>query len=204
MVLCWQAKHLALWHLLLPYFTMYFLKNSVIIIIINIYTTIFYGSNIWSLSSHSSERLYTSWNIMIRRIWNLPNTTHRYLIEEISNSRHIKISIFKRYLKFIDSLKVSQKPCLAALANLVCRDKHSITCQNIEYISKECDLINPVENPGGLNQAKYLEIPQEEVWRVCFLKELLQLQNPSGDLSLPDNFFTKKELKDLITYVATT
>ena len=54
--------------------------------ILNIYATSFYGSNLWLFSGPSCEKLFKSWNIMIRNVWNLPNTTHKYFIEQISES----------------------------------------------------------------------------------------------------------------------
>ena len=180
-----------------------FLESEIFFKIINLHATSFYGSNVWALSSQSSERIYTSWNNVIRMTWNLPNITHRYLLEEVSNSRHIKISLFKRYISFINSVRNSEKKSLSALANFFCYDKHSITCQNIAYISKESGSSESVlHNPESLNNIIYAETPAEEKWRIGFLKELIQLWE--GKYELQNNFLTNKEIEDLITFIATT
>ena len=179
-----------------------FLKPDMFLKIINIYATSFYGSNVWSLSSPGSEKLYVSWNRMIRNTWNVPNATHRYLIENISNSNHIKLCIFKRYLTFINSLKTSKKKCLASLANLVTKDKHSITCQNLDYISNECNLDAHNANPCEVLQSEYHEVPADKVWRVETIKELLAIRN--GDLTLGNDQFSKDDISDMIDLLATT
>ena len=80
--------------------------------IMNIYGTSFYGSNLWIFTSDSCEKLFTSWNVMIRNIWNLPNTTDKYFIEEISGSKHLKSMLLQRYLSFIKSIRNSKKTIL--------------------------------------------------------------------------------------------
>ena len=84
----------------------------------------------------------------------------------------------------------------------MCNDKHSITCQNLEYISKECGFDNPLENPGAMNNVKYKEIPGEEAWRVNFLKELVQLRD--GAFVLDQDQFSVEDISDLINFVATS
>ena len=73
-----------------------FLSPGMLFDIVNIYATSFYGSNLWLFPSPPTEKLFTSWNTMIRTVWNLPNTTHRYFIEEISEAPHLKASLYKR------------------------------------------------------------------------------------------------------------
>ena len=58
--------------------------------IMNIYTTSFYGSNLWDIFSNDVERLYKSWNVAMRQIYEVSRCTHRYLIEPLSKSMHPK------------------------------------------------------------------------------------------------------------------
>ena len=67
-----------------------FSSPEVILKIINIYATSFYGSVLWDDTGQSIERMYTTWSRLIRNLWNVPNTTHRFLIEHISGSEHLK------------------------------------------------------------------------------------------------------------------
>ena len=72
--------------------------------ILNIYAVSFYGSGLWNLFSADCERLYSAWNVAIRHAWNIPNTTHRYLVESISGSLHPKVMLASRYSSFANSL----------------------------------------------------------------------------------------------------
>ena len=77
-----------------------FSSPEVILKIINIYATSFYGSVLWDYTGQSIERMYTTWNRLIRNLWNIPNTSHRYLIEHISASSHLKSVLCKKKKKF--------------------------------------------------------------------------------------------------------
>ena len=39
------------------------------------------GSMLWGLETESSEKFFRSWNVQARLAWNIPLTTHTYLIE---------------------------------------------------------------------------------------------------------------------------
>ena len=83
--------------------------------IVHIYATSFYGSQLWDYSSSEATKLLTSWNILVRKVFNVPNTTHRYLIERLSGSKHLKSILYQRYLSFVLSLTNSRKECLSSL-----------------------------------------------------------------------------------------
>ena len=112
-----------------------FANPDVIFKILNIYATSFYGSNLWNFSSQGSTRLFNSWNTMIRNVWGLSNVAHKYLIEHVSSSKHIRTIVYQRFLTFIQSLMRSKKKCLTALAKFVVNDPGSTTCQNLNIIS---------------------------------------------------------------------
>ena len=118
-----------------------FLCPSMMFDILSIYATSFYGSNLWLFSSFSSERLLTSWNNMIRLVWNVPNTTHRYFIEELSESQHLKATLYQRYLVFVKSILGSKKKILSSLAKRACEDQGSITRTNLNSIEKDSGCI---------------------------------------------------------------
>ena len=44
--------------------------------LLSIYTTSFYGSCLWDLHSSEVNRLYSSWNIIVRNVYSLPWTSH--------------------------------------------------------------------------------------------------------------------------------
>ena len=141
---------------------------------------------------------------MIRLLWNVPNTTHRYFIEELSESQHLKASLYQRYLVFVKSILQSEKSILSSLAKRVCQDQGSITRMNLNLIEKDSNCPSVLDfNPRYIaSQIKYAPVPDDEIWRISLLKELIGLRN--NDMILEDSEFTKEELQDLISMVATS
>lgn len=171
--------------------------------VINIYATSFYGSSLWDFNSPEAIKLFNSWNILVRIVFNVP----RYFIEELSNCKHIMSIIFQRYLGFMSSLLNSKKHCLSALARLVLNDEGSLSSQNIETISKKADLkyILTLSPKVVADAVVYSEVPAEEEWRIDLLRELIAIQRNEVDLDFGElSPFSKSEIEDLIEIVATS
>ena len=96
----------------------------------NIFNTSFYGSVIWNLFDDAAERLEKSWNISQRLMLSLHHETHRFLIEPLSETKHIMLSLYKRYIKFTKNLSQSKKGPLRNLYNLITYDCRSTTGSN--------------------------------------------------------------------------
>ena len=75
-----------------------------------IYTTSFYGSNLYDLYNRNTEKLFTTWNKTIRLNYDLPYLTHRYLIEPVTNNYHLKTLLCSRFMKFSDTLNNCKEP----------------------------------------------------------------------------------------------
>ena len=139
---------------------------------------------------------------MVRSVWNISNTAHRYLIEELSETKHIRTKLFQRYLNFIHSLRKSKKKCLSALADVAINDQGSTTRMNLNLISAESGCQDVLEmDPRSLaDNIVYSRIPDEEQWKVDFLKEIMSLR--SGDLVLENDILTGEEIQKLIYCVS--
>ena len=77
------------------YFTCTFVESSfsdpsLVVKLYKMYTTSFYGSNLWDLFCENTNKIYTSWNNAIRILFNLHRKTHRYFIESFSDNIHVK------------------------------------------------------------------------------------------------------------------
>ena len=166
-----------------------FLDHGLIMKVVNIYATSFYGSHLWDFSGKEATKLFNSWNFLIRKVHNLPNTTHRYLLETISNAKHLKSTLYSRYLTFIHSLKNSKKDCLSSLVKIMTRDHGSVTSQNLVLIGKECEIDDPLHMaPNNVtNLIDYAPTPLGEEWRADFLLDLINLRKHNLDLDWEDN-----------------
>ncbi len=52
----------------------------------------FYGSSFWGLYEYDSKRLYITWNIAVRRLYDLPRTAHTRCLSHIAGVPHKAIN----------------------------------------------------------------------------------------------------------------
>ena len=104
----------------------HYVKPSILTRLVLTYATSFYGSGLWNLFSKECEKLYTSWNVTIRQIFNISRRTHRYLIEPVSLCQHLKTSLAARFVTFVHSLINSNKFSVRFLARLCQADKRTV------------------------------------------------------------------------------
>ena len=141
---------------------------AVLLTLINIYFTHFYGHCLWNLASDAAESLWKTWNIMIRVIFNISARSHCYICEGISNSKHIKLRLMGRFNRFSERLSASK----------------NILVQNLVAIQK-----NDMRSTYGLNcsiltsDANVYHIPVDGEHRINLVKELLDVR--SGVASIP-------------------
>ena len=103
---------------------------------------------------------------------------------------------------FVSSLRNSKKKFLTSLAHRVCDDRGSITRKNIDAIEKESKCSNVLSlNPRYVaSNVIYAPVPENEMWRIGVLKELLSVRSNEQELE----GFTSEEVEELISLVATS
>ena len=104
----------------------HFSEPQTLVKLMNTYATTLYGSNTWDLFSGECEKLYRSFNVAIRQIFNLNRRTHRYLIEGISGSLHLKTLLASRFVTFYKSLVSSIKTPVRFLARICEKDQRTV------------------------------------------------------------------------------
>ena len=82
----------------------HYVEPEVFVKILNIYAASFYGSSLWDIFSPDCERLFAAWNVAIRMCFDVHRATHRYFIEEMSDSLHPKVMLCSRFVSFHQSL----------------------------------------------------------------------------------------------------
>ena len=165
--------------------------------LVNIYFNSMYGSNVWDLFGDAAQKLFVSWNVLIRSSYNLPFATHRYILQNIINSPHIRILLMRRFVKFYYQLKNCPKPEITNLLNLQKCDFRSTFGRNCQLLCRELNVEN-MENIILRNISMPIKTPHSEEWRLPFLKELLCLRD-----FVPDDL-TIHEVNFMIQYVCCT
>ena len=64
------------------------------------YCTSYYGSPLWSLSHEYINKFYCAWRKCIRRVWNLPNTTHCVFLKHLYGDVNIDMQLLRRFASF--------------------------------------------------------------------------------------------------------
>ena len=156
----------------------HFVEAHVLIKILCIYTTSFYGSGLWDLHSKEVDRIYKAWNVCIRRALRLPNTTHRYLIEPLSGCLHPRVMLSSRLVRFRDTMVSSNKLVIRLLANLFEGDRRTVLGRNLGCLRSELGggLLTPLIIKKNL---RYYEVPANQKWRVSVISDLLEVRSGS-------------------------
>ena len=166
-----------------------------------IYNSHFTGSSLWDLFSRETVMVENSWNVSFRLMYRLPRNTHRYFVEPISGTKHIKCALIKNFLNFIEQIKKSNKNVSKALLHTIKLDVNSVTGSNLrnimKLVNKTC--INDL-SPDDSRLVSYHPVPAEEEWRISLVRELIEIRNQTADLQ----GFSWKELEDILNFACTT
>ena len=161
--------------------------------LVMVYMSHFYGSNLWNL--FDLDNIYVAWNKILRIVFNLPYCTHRYLLEPYSGFSHLFTMLTNRFLKFYETLYLSEKNVIYNLRICQENDCRSTFGQNVRNICLK-------NNVDALflckkNAIKYFPIDDRERWRINVLKDLIARKD-----NYYVDYFTQRELDDIIIDVA--
>ena len=169
---------------------------DVFIKLVNIYLVSMYGSNCWDLFGVVAQKLFASWNVLIKTTFNLPFSTHRFIVQDLVNVPHLRVQLLKRFVKFYFRLKSCVKPEIRYLLNLQKSDFRSTFGRNCLYLCQELNVEN-IENVNINEISMPIKTPGLDSWRDPFLRDLITLRDSKPD----SNFIPKTELQDFINYV---
>ena len=93
----------------------------------NIYNSHFYGSTLWDLQSKEVDMVQKTWNVSQRLMHKLNRKTHKYLIEPISETKHIMFHLHKRFCNFVLKLSSSKKLASRCLLSVLKNECQSVT-----------------------------------------------------------------------------
>ena len=146
-----------------------------------------------------------SWNINIRVIYDVSIATHCYLVEGLTDGRHAKQLIYKKYLNFLHSIATNRRQALVSLFNCVKSTCQSVTGANIRKIV--LDTGTPIE--AGISKGYTLqnyrvyETPVGQEWRLPLLISLLEIQAHRWGIDFDEETqkLTEDEISSLINNI---
>ena len=120
--------------------------------------------------------MFNSWNVCIILEWNMPRSTHTYLVDNLLgiNQLSIKRQLLSRYVKFFKGLLKSKSREVQILSNIVARDVRSVTGRNLRLLETETGL-DPwkATSIDIRDNIPISQIPNHDVWRIPLLCRLL-------------------------------
>ena len=174
---------------------------SVLMKCVHTYASSFTSSQIWDLFSTDCEKLFKSWNVLIRQTYRVDRCTHKSLIENISDTPHLKTQLCCRFVKFALKILGSSKFSTRFLSNLLKDDNRTVFGRNLVKILKSCEKnVDEITSKDVRDKMRYWIISDEELWRQDICKEILSLKE--GDLEV-EGFFSA-EIEEIFRYICTS
>ena len=166
-----------------------------------IYNFHFTGSSLWNLFSREAIMLENSWNTSVRIMFDLPLQTHKYLIEPISQTKHLKIVLIERFLSFLNQIEKSRKKIPRQLLSFIKHDVRSTTGSNLRNILLLTDK-NNIDDVcrDDILKIKYNKIDSKDNWKVDFIGEITDVK---FDQLKVENF-SKEELEEILDFLCTS
>ena len=168
---------------------------------LKIYSSSFYGCNLWDLSGDKAKQVFTAWNTTVKLVWGCPPQTRTYFMQQLlcCGFTSARVDILSRFVKFFHGLRSSASHEVQVLSRLLARDRQSVTGKNLLLV-QELSGMNPwTATPGRLKAAlqaeEVVDVPALDRWRLSYLSSLLRQRGEAHYLALEDD---EQRITDLI------
>ena len=165
-----------------------------------IYNFSYTGGQLWDLFCPEAVQLENTYNISIRRMLGLPQSTHRYLIQPLANGQHLKQVLIKRFLQFCEKLRVCSKEVVRETFEKIKKDVRTTTGKNLAELG--ILLKKPISelSPADANLVEYAPVEDANSFKIDFIKELIEVKH--GELNVDG--FEKSELEMIMEFLCTS
>ena len=161
----------------------------------------FTGSPLWDLFSKEAVMLENSWNMAVKVMFDLPIQTHRFIIEPISQTKHLKNVLMERFLSFLMQIEKSTKKVPKQLLAFIKNDVRSTTGSNLRNILLLTDKSNIDDlRKDHIKEIKYQDVDPSNEWKIGFIKEITDVK--FNQLEVEN--FSKEELEEILDFLCTT
>lgn len=172
------------------------------------YCTSFYGCELWSLATSNIEDFCTSWRKGVRSVWNLPQSTHCYLLPLICHCLPVVDEICRRSINFVRACLSHESDLIRQIASYgvyLARSESPLGHNVLFCVERYQSSINSIlseslNNIINLQYQSTVDITQLQT--ASFLSELIDIRDRWHTYS--NNFIlSKDELIDIISYICT-
>jgi hypothetical protein len=142
---------------------------------LQVYCSSHYGSMLWELEGEAASQYFNSWTTAVKLAWDCPRGTRTYLVQQVlaCGTSSARTDIMARYSKFFRGLRNS--PCreVAVLANLIARDRRSVTGSNVQLVMENsgCNVWyeSPAKVRAGVLENEAVVVSDGDKWRVKYI-----------------------------------
>ena len=134
-----------------------------------------------------------TWNVSVRRMFNLPWQTHCYLVEPVSQQPHVRKLMASRFLNFVQSIRSRKKIAIRNLLKSIEFDTRSVTGQNLRRLLLQSNVLDIQKLKATDVTSAYRSMSEEDQFRVGFINEIIDVQNNNLEVAA----FTDDELGEL-------
>ena len=161
----------------------------------------FTGSPLWDLFSREAIMLENSWNTAVRVMFDLPVETHRYIIEPISQTKHLTIVLLEIFLSFLEQIHKSKKNVPKQLLSFIKNDARSTTGSNLRKILllTKKNTIDELSKDDA-TALHYHEVDPKDAWKINMIKEITDVK--FNQLEVQN--FTNDELEEIMSFLCTS
>lgn len=183
------------------------LRSSTKLQLFNSYCNSFFGCELWDLGDKSIDNICAAWRKAIRRIWNIPNITHSYLLPIISNCLPPLDIFCCRFLAFLNSCLTHNSVLIRNLANFsVCYGKsyspigRSLLFCTRFYEKSQHEVLNSNFKLCIVNSHKR-RLTELQTARGLHLQELLLIRDRELQISYSSSFLSPDDINLMINYI---
>ena len=160
-----------------------------------------YGSVLWDLSHQGVEYFCTQWRKCIRKLFNLPYTTHCNLLSSICQDIPIEFQLMSRVMKFLVKVGNSENKVLQLCYKFALNGSMSKISNTVNHVSCLLKISKHLLLQSSVGQKLIrfgIQIPENVMGKADHICNLLLLRENSV-ISL----FTYEELTSMIDYLCT-
>jgi hypothetical protein len=164
----------------------------------SIYNTHFTGSPLWNLFSPEAVKMEGTWNRSVKVMYDLPYATHRWIIEPVSDSTHVRRILINWFLNFLKQIKKSSKIVTNMLLRTIQNNVRSVTGYNLRRIMLESGKNNVDQlKDVGINNIEYHPVSNDDKWKIKVIKECIDVK--FGRLEI--EAFSSEELEEISSHL---
>jgi hypothetical protein len=135
-----------------------------------------YGAVLWDFSSKMFTQLCVQWRKAVRKLLNIPYTTHSKYLPLIVDDIPFEQQLYKRFVKFLSNVSKCKNEIVNLCYKLMLDGSNSVSCKNLNLIS----------NTFNINRL--------DIQRSQHVKSVNVIQNLSSDT----DFIVIGNIKDLL------